>query len=177
MRRCVQPRKASFRVGKLLAPSALVSARFPGKLSANMGKRSSKRRKHVPATRQGEVQPNCPYCGTPEGEKAALPIIDQLLRSHAELCAALRVAGRQILRFEQPGDESLEKVREVLKRAENIRKVLETRGALPEIPAEAASELSAEPAMSDPPMRKPAPNKAHLDRPVSLRLIRFPKKG
>jgi len=96
---------------------------------------------------------------------------------HAELCATLRVAGRQILRFEQPGDESLEKVREVLKRAENIRKVLETRGALPEITAEVASELITEPAMTDPPMRKPAPNKPHLNRPVSLRLVPFPKKG
>ena len=147
-----------------------------------MGKRSSKRRKQVPATRPGEVQPNCPYCGTPEGEKAALPLIDQLLRSHAELCATLRLAGRQILRFEQPGDESLEKVREVLKRAENIRKVLETRGALPEITADLASELITEPAMTDPAMTdpamgKPAPTKTHLNRPVSLRLIRFPKKG
>jgi hypothetical protein len=142
-----------------------------------MGKRSSKRRKHVAATRTGEVQLHCPYCGTPDGEKSALPIIDQLLRSHAELCATLRVAGRQILRFEQPGDESLEKVREVLKRAENIRKVLETRGALPEITAEVASELTTEPAMTDPPMRKPAPNKPHLNRPVSLRLVPFPKKG
>lgn len=176
MRLCVQPGRLHSGVGKLLAPSAIVSARFPGKLDANMGKRSSKRRKHVPATRPGEVQPNCPYCGTPEGEKAALPLIDQLLRSHAELCATLRVAGRQILRFEQPSDESLEKVREVLKRAENIRKVLQTRGALPEIPAEVASELITEPATTDPPIGKKAPTRSHVN-PVSLRLIRFPKKG
>ena len=57
--------------------------------------------------------------------KLPCPMMDQLFRSHTELCATLRLAGRQMLQFEQQADESLERIRKVLKRADNIRKALE----------------------------------------------------
>lgn len=77
------------------------------------------------ATQPGEVAPQCPYCGT-HSDKFALSLMDQLFQSHAELSAVLRLAGRQMLRFEMQGHESLERIRKVLKRADNIRQVLES---------------------------------------------------
>lgn len=88
-----------------------------------MGKKSSKRRKQERTTIQpGETAlPNL-FDGMPQDDKSILSLMDNLFQSHAELCTALRLAGRQLLRVEQPGAESLEKIRTVLKRAANVRK-------------------------------------------------------
>jgi hypothetical protein len=68
----------------------------------------------------------------PHDDKSILSLMDNLFQSHAELCSALRLAGRQLLRVEQPGAESLEKIRTVLKRAANVRKALVGRTEGPE---------------------------------------------
>jgi hypothetical protein len=91
-----------------------------------MDKKLSKRRKQIRVvTQPGEAAPPCPYCGTTHNEKFALSLLDQLFQSHAELSAVLRLAGRQMLRFEMQGHESLERIRKALKRADNIREALE----------------------------------------------------
>lgn len=56
-----------------------------------------------------------------DSEELASPALKTLLRSHAELCSALRSAGRQIFRLE--GDvEFLSKLRETIRNAETVRK-------------------------------------------------------
>lgn len=152
-----------------------------------MAKRSSKRRKQSRLlTRPVETQPPCPYCGTGISEKSALSLLDQLLRSHAELCVTLRSAGRQMLQHEKQSDGSLERIRHALKRAENIRKALPSREGdeLPVAPKDAddlvgdalrlASDLNPDQALTGGTIRKNAPQRAHLNRPRSLRVIRFP---
>jgi hypothetical protein len=92
-----------------------------------MGKKLSKRRKEIRVvTKPGDVAPPCPYCGTTHSAKYALSLKDQLFQSHAELSAVLRLAGRQMLRFEMQGHESLERIRKALRRADNIREALES---------------------------------------------------
>lgn len=153
---------------------------------ANMGKRSSKGRKQGRAVKEGEAQLHCPYCGTANNEKSALSLMDQLFRSHFELCAALRLAGRQMLRSEKSGDGSLEKVREVLKRGDNIHRAVARSNGLPdvlrdpdqiELVAEAllsASDNGSGQVITEPPARKGVLKKARLKRPHSLRVIKFP---
>src|ERR1700678_3071557 len=88
-----------------------------------MGKKSSKRRKQGRTTIQpGETALLSLFDGIPQDDKSILSLMDSLFQSHAELCTALRLAGRQLLRVEDPGAESLEKIRNVLKRAANVRK-------------------------------------------------------
>ena len=98
-----------------------------------MSKRPSKHapESHLP-TQPDDMQPLCPHCGVVVSEKSPLALMDQLVRSHTELCSTLRLVGRQLLRFEHQGDESLEKVREILKRGDNIRKALQSSDGLPE---------------------------------------------
>jgi len=153
-----------------------------------MGMKPSKRRKPSRAVSQPrEAAPLCPYCGTANSEKSALSDMDQLVRSHTELCAALRLAGRQMLRFETQGDGSLERIRKVLKRADNIRKVLEipdeSREAvknlrnIEEIVVEApapAAERSPDQVVDDGSNRKSVQRRTRLTRPHSLRVVRFP---
>ncbi len=113
--------------------------------------------------------------------------MDQLFRSHTELCAALRLAGRQMLRLEQQGDGSLERIRKALKRADNVRKMLEipdeSRAAIKnlknidEIVVEAppsAAECSPDQGIENSPMRKNVQKRTRLTRPNSLRVVRFP---
>lgn len=98
-----------------------------------MVKKPSKRRNPTQSmTEAPEAAPRCPYCGITNSEKSALSLMDQLFLSHTELCAALRLAGRQMLRFETERDGSLERIRRVLKRADNVRKGLEIPGELRE---------------------------------------------
>ena len=150
-----------------------------------MGKKPSKRRKESGAvTHPADTAPLCPYCGITNSEKSAVSFMDQLFRSHAELCAALRLAGRQMSGFEKQGGESLEKIRKVLKRADNIRKVLkmpdETLDGpkklydlVVDAPSPFAAYSSEEP-MNDGPTRKGAQRKSRLTRPHSQYLLRFP---
>lgn len=152
---------------------------------AIMGKKLSKRREHNGAvTQQGQAQSQCPYCGTTNNEKAALSLMDQLLRSHTELCVTLRFAGRQMLQFEQQADGSLETIRKVLKRADNMRKALQNAKELPEafepvnaeeLVVEAQSPApGVEKIVSEAPRRKGVQKRTRLASPRSLRIISFP---
>jgi len=132
----------------------------------------------------GEVIPHCPCCGITETEKLGLPLMDQLLRSHAELRAALRLAGRLVLRFERQDHQSLEQIRGTLKRAENISKSL----SIPDDPLEertnmdkfftaAATQAPGNPgdgASGDSPVHTIIRKKNRLTRPHSLRIIKSP---
>jgi hypothetical protein len=151
-----------------------------------MGKRRSKRREQNGAVaQQGEAQSQstCPYCGTTPSEKAALYLMDQLFRSHTELCATLRLAGRQMLQFEQQPEGSLETIRKVLKRADNLRKALQNTEELPEAPQPAEElvvaqnpvpEFSVEKIVNEGPRRKGVQKRTRFARPRSLRIISFP---
>jgi hypothetical protein len=148
-----------------------------------MGKKSLKRRKQVVGPTR-LAQAHCPYCGSINSEKSALSLMDQLFRSHAELCATLRSAGRRLLQFEQQGDESLDSIRKVLRRAENVRKVMQSRGEMPDAPKDTEedklvaetplpdSNCSPDKVMNEVPVGKSVRQK--LPRQRSLRLIRFP---
>lgn len=152
---------------------------------AIMGKKLSKRREQNGALpQQGEAQSQCPYCGTTTNEKAALYLMDQLFRSHTELCATLRLAGRQMLQFEPHADESLETIRKVLKRADNLRKALQNAEQLPaavqpvdaeELVVDAQSPASdVEKIVNEAPRRKGVQKRTPLARPRSLRIVSFP---
>jgi len=98
-----------------------------------MGKKPSKRRKQSLVVAQPAAEsPHCPFCGIANREKSAVALMQGFFQSHAELCVALRSAGRQMLRFERQEDQSLEKIRRVLKRADTIRKALRMPDELPE---------------------------------------------
>jgi hypothetical protein len=138
---------------------------------AIMGKRSSKGSKpRRVATEPREAQIHCPYCGTVSGDNSTLSLMDQLSRSHAELCATLRLVGRQMLPFEKQADGSLEKVREVLKRADNIRKALQSPDGLPDALQKTDQEKLVVKA------RKPAASTSVPKRAGSrsLHIVRFP---
>jgi len=149
----------------------------------NMGKKPSKRGKQtLVATQPGEGLSHCPFCGTINLEKSALSLTDQLFRSHAELCTALRLAGRLLLAFEKQDHQSLQKIREVLKRADNIRKSLGIADEMPEAPRN-TYEFVADPptpeydddqAMQDGPIRKRTQRRTRLTRPYPLRILKFP---
>jgi hypothetical protein len=66
-----------------------------------------------------------------KSEEGASLLIDQLFQSHAELCATLRFAGRQVLSSGNRDVGSLERIRKVLKRAEQIRQTLGEPDELP----------------------------------------------
>jgi hypothetical protein len=132
-----------------------------------------------------EAQPTCAYCGTTKSEKSALFLLDQLLRSQEELCATVRQVGRRMLRFEDQDDGSLDRIRRVLKRADNVRKSLRSLEELPEAPSAAieatlerevsglASESRSGQLMPDVAVHKRV-QKSRLSTPRSLRVIRFP---
>jgi hypothetical protein len=130
-----------------------------------MGKKLSKRRKEIRlVTKPGEAAAPCPYCGTTHSAKYALSLMDQLFQSHAELSTVLRLAGRQMLRFEMQGHESLERIRKALRRADNIREALESSDEPPqagktpyELRVNAPTQVStygSEQILSDAPIRK-----------------------
>ena len=154
----------------------------------NMGKKTSKRLKASRAdTQTPDASSRCPYCGITKSEKSALYLMDRLVRSHTELCAALRLAGRQMLRFETQNDGSLERIRKVLKHADNMSKVLEMPeeawGAarnlrnIDEFTVEAptsAAESSPKQGTEDNPIRKSVqrrPRRTRLNLPL---VVKFP---
>jgi len=126
-----------------------------------------------------ELLPPCPLCGTTNAEKSVLSAFGDLVHSHAELRAAVRSVGRQMLHFAKHDGESLERLRIVLKRADNIRRTLRlpddyqelpmkiNRPVMPEAPSQA------EPAMDDTASHKRVQRK-RMSQPRSLRVIRFP---
>ena len=153
------------------------------------GKKTLKRRKQSQtASHPGEVQTHCPHCLTSNSEKSALSLVDELYRSQTELCATLRLVGRQLLHFEQQGDGLLDKAREVLKRAEHIQKTVRSESVLSEalsldalygngFAVEAPtpdSEYSTEQATGEDMLPKTGRRRSRLQRPHALRVIKFP---
>lgn len=153
-----------------------------------MGKKLSKPRKLSRMVTQGG-QLSCPYCGTTNNAKSVLALLDPLFRSQDELCAILRQVGRQMLRFEGQDDESLERMRKVLRRADNVRKALQSLDELPvELTRTAQDELAelavdlpglaSEPGSDQPivdvPAHKSVQRRTRLIRPRSLCIIKFP---
>lgn len=102
-------------------------------------------------------------------------MVDILLRSHLELCTALRSAGRQIMRLR--GDpEALAKIRQALNKAEALRSMWRTpertETVVPVPSADATSEPAAtEETRSNKPERK---RPGRLSRPHAYRVLRFP---
>jgi hypothetical protein len=145
-----------------------------------MDKESLKRRKQDQTISQsGELLPPCPLCRTTNAQKAVLAAFDDLLHSHAELCSVVRSVGRQMLQFENQDRQSLDRLRVVLKRADNIRQTLRLQEEYPETPKkhpfEASVECSGEQAINDAPIHKGGARN-HLSRPRSLRIVRFPAR-
>lgn len=145
-----------------------------------MDKKSLKRRKDDQTDSPlDELSPPCPLCRTTNAEKAVLAAFDDLLHSHAELCSVLRSVGRQMLQFEKQDRQSLDRLRIVLKRADNIRQTLRLQDEYPEIlkkheldaPA-ASAEDSGERAVNDAVVQKSGA-RGHLSRP---RIVRFPAR-
>ena len=150
-------------------------------LKVRMGKRTSRRSNPRLINKDEDGVSRCPYCGTTQDERSTLSILENLVQSQAELCLVLRLAGRQLLPFAKQDDQTLERIRKALKRAENIRKTVGS----PEEPQRDADELSAAtetPAsgyipdlpLDDAPIRKSAQKKSRLTRPYSLAVLKFP---
>ena len=127
---------------------------------------------------------HCQHCGAASAETPALSLLDQIVRSHAELSTVLRWAGRQILRFEHPDHQALEKMRDTLKRAENIRRTLSVSADFAQDMKRvkhplAADETAVAPtevgqATDDEPVQEAMPKRTRLTRPRSLQILRFP---
>jgi hypothetical protein len=123
-----------------------------------------------------ELLPPCPLCGTSNAEKSALSSFCDLVHSHTELCAALRSVGRQMLQLPKQDGQSLERMRIVLKRADNIRQTLQLPDEYLEPPKRIDPLLVSSPseqAISDAPIRKSV-QKRRMSRPRSLRIVKFP---
>ena len=145
-----------------------------------MGKKSPKRRKPAApavAPSRGSL-PECPYCGGTAQEQDPSSGLDGIYRSHAELCTALRLVGRQILRYQKQDEQNVEKIRRVLERADHIRKSLripepaETPDEMERVLA-AAAEFNA--ALADVP--RPAGSKRNSRRSrLNAPVLRFPKR-
>ncbi len=118
----------------------------------------------------------CPLCGTTDTERSAISSLDTLLQSHLELCAVLRLVGRQLLRYEHEHNHPFDKLRTALRRAENIQhalKLLETHPkALKRFDSSDSSGY--EPVTNEVPVRKKAQRRNRLRRPRSLRVVRLP---
>jgi hypothetical protein len=140
-----------------------------------MGNRPRKGRKQRIVNRP-DIAPEAPYRDPSEATKPVdLSLTENLLRSHAELCAALRLAGRQILRLK--GDqESLNRIRQALKNAETLRSMWKnperTEAVIPASPAETGTEpVATEASQAANPDRK---RPGRLTRPHPHRVLRFP---
>ena len=146
---------------------------------SNMGKETSKRGKQS-ATQPENAAQRCPLCGASNAEQLASLVLDDLFLSHAELCTALRLVGRRMLQFEKRDDPSLDKMREVLKRAENIRKMLNMSNdplrtvdeLMRDQPTSVSGSPSATPNEGSP--RKSVARTSRLTRSRSFGLLRFP---
>jgi len=91
-----------------------------------------------------------------------------------------------MLQFEKQGDESLERIRRVLRRAENVRKMLQSPNEFQEglknaeqdkFNVDAAApppEHSPGKAVNEAPSRKSVPSRTHSARSRTLRIIKFP---
>jgi hypothetical protein len=149
-----------------------------------MGKRQSKRPAQAEAVIQPKIAfPKCPNCGKTNVDKQALLDLESLVHSHVELCAALRLIGRQLLNFEKQDSYLLNKVREVLKQAENVRRTLDIPNVSgepdnsldePAAPPITPSEDGIVPKTIDNQPRSGVQRKGRLTRPRSLRILKFP---
>lgn len=146
---------------------------------SNMGNETSKRGRES-ATQPEDAARRCPLCGTSNAEQLASSVLNDLFLSHAELCTALRLVGRQMLQFGKRDDQSLDKMRQVLKRAENIRKTLnisnEPLKNADELLHDQTTPVSGSPSATpkEGPARKGARRTSRLTRSRSFGLLRFP---
>jgi hypothetical protein len=151
-----------------------------------MGKKSSSRHRQAQAVAQPreaqsrEAPSGCPQGGTKSGESALL-LMDQLFRSHAELFSTLRFAGRELLQFEKQGSESLERIRHVLRRADHVRQMIQSREENPEMldaaaPVPPAAEQSASAPLNADTTRKKSVSRPRSTGSGALRVIRFPNR-
>ncbi len=108
-------------------------------------------------------------------------MLDSLLESHGELCATLRQVGRQLLHIENRGDHSLDKIRSVLKRAENLRRTLRISSEMQQgkdelFGAAETSDFESNPgnAATEAPSRETVQKKGRLTRPRSFDILKFP---
>lgn len=143
-----------------------------------MGEKTPKGKKRKPVNRP-EVAPDSAFSNETESINTLdSSLAESLVRSHAELCAVLRLAGRQILRLD--GDrESLEKIRQTLKKAEALRRLWrspERKDPAIPVPVEAPApeETVAPENVEEKPERKRA---GRLTRPHPHRILRFPPGG
>ena len=131
----------------------------------------------------GNRESRCPYCGIPNVAQMDLYALDNLFQSHYELCAALRFIGRKILDLDLEKRDNLaaDRIRAVLRRADNIRRQLRipppSREPEPEpsIEFQASSTASAE-ASSDQSASESAPKsvrKAYPSRRRAMSSRRF----
>jgi hypothetical protein len=131
-------------------------------------KGSPKRAKRVKPdqTAAGEALPRCPYCGTIETTKPVESIhILRLIQSNVELCGALRLVGREMLRLEDEGSESLDWIRNVLKNADSLRAALTDTYRSP---------MKGKPHNPRKSLKKAERVEKPLTRPKSLGILEFP---
>jgi hypothetical protein len=131
-----------------------------------------------------DVTLHCQNCGATSTGNSALSLLDQIVRSHTELSTVLRWAGRQISRFEDPDHQALEKIRETLKRADNIRRTLRVPADFAQDKKQVKYPLAADatvvgptevcPAMHGEAVQQAMPKRTRLTRPRSLQILKFP---
>lgn len=135
--------------------------------------------------------PVCPYCGMGKAPKFTAPVpTAKLIHSHAELSKALRVAGREMLQFQDENSHSLVRIREVLKAAESVREELKNAYRSPK--GNGSSKTRKPPQAADPgespeiaysehgeqalnqAHEGSSPEKRRFTRPNSYRVLKFP---
>jgi len=140
---------------------------------------------------RAKAHPVCPYCGIGEPSKFTAPVpTAKLIHSHGELTNALRVAGREMLQFQDENSHCLVRIREVLKAAESVREELKNAYRLPQgigssktrkplqtaDPGEASETANPEAGKQDPDRAQAAGSqpKHRFTRPNSYRVLKFP---
>ena len=164
--------------------SALFGNRLIGttcNVNSSVEKRTSSRRPQGPLSTPGQLSSDCLRSGTKNKHKLDLAMLDRLFESHAELCTTLRLVGREMLHVDKHNRQTLDKIRRVLKQAENVRRALrmpnESPYGIDELPeAAGTSFLESKPAgtTNEARRRTSLQKKSRLSRPRSLGVVEFP---
>jgi hypothetical protein len=156
-----------------------------------MGKEPRKRVKKAQVAVSG-APPVCPHCGTAEPMSADPTLVLRLIESHTELCNALRLAGREILRLDNGDSESLQRIRDSLKKAESMRTAFRNAYPLPRATSSKARKMpkkSGQRAMTGTSVSELSDQEVshvrggsskrshHLTRPNSHRILKFPARA
>ena len=146
-------------------------------------------RKRVKERKPGDMQPNSgealsasPICETPEAAgKTNLAALEALIQSHEELTSILRSVGRRMLQDEIYEDELLQRMRQLIKRADRIRNAVKLQDEHSEllksdnepwIESASVPTESVEQAASDAPVLKSRGKRHRLSRPHALRIVK-----